>query len=173
MKTITFNQDQKINMKSHSVEITPCSFRIPDYLKSEYKKKIEKHNNLSMYFYFLLRRYKHIAYTGGLPQYKSIKKVYQDRGLNAQQVSLRASSEDWSEFKILSEALQMSMCKLFVYFLLLDSSEIPNLLKKYFDRTIVTWPQKYRIGCIITLSSKNEFLERNFRFRRDRCIYNI
>lgn len=82
-----------------------------------------------MYFYFLLRRYKHIAYTGGLPQYKSIKKVYQDRGLNAQQVSLRASSEDWSEFKILSEALQMSMCKLFVYFLLLDSSEIPNLLK--------------------------------------------
>lgn len=168
MKKVIFNQDQKVNMESHDRNITPCSFRIPECLKTEYDKRIKHHHNLGLYFYFLLRKYKHIAYTGGLPQFKSIKKVYQDRGLRAKQVSFRATSEDWSEFKIISEALNMSMCKLFVYLLLLDCSKLLILMKKHFGGTVVTTPKLYKLTCLISFSPKNQQVERLFRFRRDR-----
>lgn len=172
MKKIIFNKDQRVNMQSHDRNITPCSFRVPEYLESVYDKRIKQHHSLGLYFDFLLKKYKHIVYTGGLPQFKTIKKVYQDRGLNAKQVSFRATSEDWLEFKILSEALNMSMCKLFVYLLLLDCSKLLILIKKYFAGTVVTTLKLYKLTCITSFSPKNQQIERLFRFRQDRISKN-
>jgi len=59
MKKIIFNQDQRVNTLSHDRDISPCSFRVPEYLESEYDKRIKQHHNLGLYFYFLLRKYRH------------------------------------------------------------------------------------------------------------------
>ena len=98
-----------------------CKFLVPRHLRSLLERRLRRFDQrMLLYLPRLIRLAREAPH--GLPRRGHFTTLYQEPALDLQPFNFRVRGEDWGEFKTLARGLGVSMCRLFVALLLLESS---------------------------------------------------
>ncbi len=119
------NPDQTTrNIKIKGGKQIPCSLLIPEQMLSILQNQLEKYSSMNEFISDLVQQFGHPEQDLGQPDLYNnhLTTRYQNEGQSLQKVDFRIKPETWHSLKLLARNRGISICFLFVQFLLFLSS---------------------------------------------------